>query len=342
MLTRLLSRLSLTWNVLLHGGRALAPRLDFPPLSPEELAEAQAFFPRPKFFVYGHARSGTTLLMRLIDAHPDVHCSRQAHFFTRPPYLHALVSDPDVAFWLQRGSFRWNRGRDLSPVVLRAAADFILERDAARTGAKIVGDKSPNSINDGEAVDLTHRIYPDAKIVYIVRDGRDAVLSHRFQAFIDAPQHLGQADLRLRAEFQRDPESFHSTGKSLFTEKSIGDYARGWVRNVEATTERGRALYGDHFHALRFEDLLADPARETAAVWAFLGADPAFPGAAEAIETVAGTNRDARWQETKAGEIADDIPKGQQGSWEAFFSERDKRVFVEIAGETLAAWHYRI
>jgi len=342
MFPRLYTRLALTISVLLRGGRALAPRADIPPLSPEELAEAQSFFRRPKFFVYGHARSGTTLLMRLLDAHPDVFCTRQAHFFTRPPYLHALVSDPDIAFWLRRGSFRWNRGRDLSPVVLRAAADFILERDAARTGAKIVGDKSPNSINDGEAIDLTHRIYPDAKIVYIVRDGRDAVLSHRFQAFIDAPQHLGRADLRIRAEFQRDPESFRPTGKSLFTEKSIRDYARGWVRNVETTTERGRALYGDHFHALRFEDLLADPAGETAKTWAFLGADPAFPGADAAVGSVAGTNRDAQWQETKAGEIADEIPKGQQGSWEEFFSERDQRAFVEIAGETLEAWHYNV
>jgi hypothetical protein len=337
----LIARLSLTVSVLLRGGRALTPRLDLPPLSPEELAEAQSFFPRPKFFVYGHARSGTTLLMRLIDAHPDVHCSRQAHFFSRPPYLHALVSDPDVAFWLKRGSFRWNRGRDLSPVVLRAAADFILERDAVRTGASIVGDKSPNSINDGEAIDLTHRIYPDARIVYIVRDGRDAVLSHRFQAFLDAPQHLTRRDLAIRAEFQRDPESFHATGKSLFTEESIRSYARGWVRNVETTTARGRELYVDRFHTLRFEDLLADPTGETGRVWAFLGADPAFPGAEPAVAGIAGTNRDAQWQETRAGDLADEIPKGQPGSWEAFFTDRDKQVFREIAAEVLEMWSYR-
>jgi hypothetical protein len=231
-------------------------------------------------------------------------------------------------------------GRDVRPVVLRAAADFILERDAARTGASIVGDKSPNSINDGEAVDLTHRIYPDAKIVYIVRDGRDAVLSHRFQAFIDAPQHLGRADLRIRADFQRDPESFRAPQKSLFTEKSIREYARGWGRNVETTTERGEALYGDRFMALRFEDLVADSAVETAKIWAFLGADPAFPGAEAAVQSVAGTNRDASWQEEKAGDMADEIPKGQQGSWAVFFSERDRRVFRELAGEVLKKWRY--
>jgi GxxExxY protein len=341
MLSRIQSRLSLTLSVLLRGGRAFTARTDIPSLTPEEVDEARSFFPRPKFFVYGHARSGTTLLMRLLDAHPDVYCTRQAHFFSRPPFLQALVSDPDVAFWLQRGSFRWNRGKDLSPVVLRAAADFILERDAAAAGASIVGDKSPNSINDGEAIDLTHRIYPDARIIYIIRDGRDAVLSHRFQAFIDAPQHLTRADLGIRAEFQRDPDRFRSADKSLFTEKGIRAYAQGWVRNVETSVERGQALYGERFHTLRFEDLVADPSAETTAAWAFLGADPMFKDAENAIQSVAGTNRDAKWQEKKAGGLAEEIPKGQRGSWEAFFSARDVRVFDETAGETLKFWGFK-
>jgi hypothetical protein len=343
MLDKITSRLLDSLNVLLGRKQVRSmKRPEFAGLTEEELAEAHAFFPRPKFFVYGHARSGTTLLMRLIDAHPDVHCSRQAHFFSRPPYLHSLVSDPEVASWLERDSFRWNRGRSLSPVVLRAVADFILEREAARTGSSIVGDKSPNSLNDGEAIDLTHRIYPDAKIVYIIRDGRDAVLSHRFQAFIDDQQHLTRADHRIRVEFEKNPESFRSPEKSLFTQAGIRTYAQGWVRNVETTTGRGKALYGDRFHILRFEDLVADPGGVTAAVWRFLGADPGFPGAADAIRTVAATNRDSKWQESRAGSLADEIPKGRRGGWEEYFSERDRRVFQEIAGDTLLRWNYRL
>jgi LPS sulfotransferase NodH len=98
------------------------------------VAEIKQFFPRRKFFILGHARSGTTLLMRLVRLHPDVHCSYQAHFFTRPPLLKSLVNTPEAEEWLTRKSNRWNQGRDLSPLVLRAAADFIMERDAAREG----------------------------------------------------------------------------------------------------------------------------------------------------------------------------------------------------------------
>jgi hypothetical protein len=280
------------------------------------------------------------MLMYLLAAHPEIHCSRQAHFFSRAPFLSGLVSDPEVAEWLSRGSVRWNRGGDLSPVVMRAAADFILERDARTTGAKFVGDKSPNSINDGAAVTLTHQIYPDAKIIYIVRDGRDTTLSHRFQAFIDATQHLGREDWRIRADFANDPDSFRSPEKSLFSEKQIREYAAGWARNLETTSSEGHRLYPENYYELRYEDLLAAPVEEMKKLYAFMGADTGHAGLEEAVLKVANHNRDAAWQEKKAGDIASAIPKGQAGSWREFFSTRDKEVFNEVAGEMLGKWGY--
>lgn len=341
MLNRILTRLNLTFRVFLHGPRGVAdPRPPIPPLTPEEVAEAQSFFPLPKFFIFGHARSGTTLLMRLTNLHPDVLCQRQAHFFSRRPTLEALVDHPDVANWLSRGSFRWNRGRDLSPVVMRAAADFILERDARRAGKTIVGDKSPNSLLNGEAVRLMHNIYPDARLIFIVRDGRDAALSHRFQSFIDATQHLTKSDWKIRADFERAPDSFRAPDKSLFTEKGIREAAQGWVANVTETHALGQELYKDHYHFLKFEDLLAHPVEEMMRVWTFLGADTSLPTLAQSVLDAQNVNRDAKWQETKAGGIADAIPKGQSGSWQEFFSDRDKRVFEEVAGGTLRNWGY--
>jgi len=94
---------------------------DVPAISPEEVAEAKEFFPLDKFFIFGHARSGTTLLTRLIRLHPEVHCNYQGHFFTRPPLLQSLVADHEIKGWLTRRSNRWNHGKDLSPVILRAA-----------------------------------------------------------------------------------------------------------------------------------------------------------------------------------------------------------------------------
>jgi len=110
-------RFSLAYRAL-RGIETVRPaRLEIPPISDEEVAEAKAFFPLEKFFIFGHARSGTTMLARQIRLHPEVHCNYQAHFFTRPPLLEALVQDEEVRAWLTRNSNRWNHGRDLSPVV---------------------------------------------------------------------------------------------------------------------------------------------------------------------------------------------------------------------------------
>lgn len=330
-------------NVLANRDPRTANRrqpMDIPAISAEEVAEAKLFFPMDKFFIYGHARSGTTLLTRLVRVHPEVYCNYQAHFFSRQPLLQSLVTDPAIGEWLTRRSNRWNRGRDLSPVVLRAAADFIMERDARKAGKRITGDKSPNSLLDGQAVRLLARVYPDAHLVYIVRDGRDAAISHRFQAFIDNPQSLSPADLRIRQAFIDDAEPFLSGQQSIFTEKGLRLAASGWVKNVTETHQAAQELLPMAYHHLRYEDLLGDPHSEMRQVWEFLGADSNAPGLFASLDLELKQNPDADWQNQKAGEIAGAFQKGKSGSWQTMFTVRDRQIYQEIAGETLAAWGY--
>ena len=340
MMQKLWNRFRLAGRVLLKGDSASRQLRAVPAITPDEVAEAREFFPLDKFFIYGHARSGTTLLTRLIRLHPDVHCNYQGHFFTRQPTLEGLVNHADIEDWFTRSSNRWNRGRDLSPVVLRAAADYIMEREARPLGAKIVGDKSPNNLLNGQAVDLAHKIYPDGRIVFIVRDGRDAAVSHRFQNFIDAPQHLSQADLEIRAAFERDPDPFLSGQRSIFTANAIRRAAEDWVRNVTETDARGRELYGDRYISLSYEDLLSAPWEQMECLWAFLGVVTDLPELPEILQAELGSNPDRDWQRQKAGELVSPLQKGKSGSWRDLFTERDKAIFREAAGEALDRWGY--
>ncbi|MCU0487214.1 MAG: sulfotransferase [Anaerolineales bacterium] len=325
----------------LAGGEKHTGR-EIPAITAEEVAEARHFFPMEKFFIFGHARSGTTLLTRLVRLHPEVHCNYQAHFFTRPPLLQALVADPEVGAWLSRRSNRWNHGRDLSPLVLRAVSDFIMERDARREGKQVVGDKSPNSLLDGEAVRLLVKVYPDAKLVFIVRDGRDASISHRFQAFIDNTQSLNREDWRIRQDFAAHPDAYLNGQSSLFTEKSLRQAAEGWLHNVIETDRAARSLLPEQYHHLCYEALLADPHAEMHRLWAFLGVDSEAAGLSETLDAELQQNPDADWQLQKAGDIATAIQKGKFGSWQSILTERDKKLFVQIAGETLEAWGYSL
>jgi hypothetical protein len=339
-LNSLKQRLVLAARVLRDGQLEGTRRREIPSITAEQTAEAREFFPLPKFFILGHARSGTTLLTRLARLHPDVHCNYQAHFFTRQPLLQSLVADPAVGEWLARRSNRWNQGQDLSPLVLRVAADFILEREARALGKRIVGDKSPNSLLEDASVRLMHQVYPDASLIFIVRDGRDMAVSHRFQNFIDAVQHLSAEDLSLREAFSRDPQPFLSGQKSIFTLAALQRESSGWSRNVTRTDQEARRLYGDRYLHLRYEDLLARPLEELCRIWDFLGADPGAPGLEQAVEVELRSNPDADWQRQKAGELVGPLEKGKRGSWKSLFTPEDRRIFKQQAGEALVAWGY--
>ncbi len=185
-----------------------------------------------------------------------------------------------------------------------------------------------------------HKVYPDAKLITIVRDGRDTVVSHRFQTFIDAAQHLAQEDLRLREAFTRDPAPFLRGERSIFTEKAIRWGAEGWARNVTETHQVARDLYGDRYHFLRYDELLIDPFEELRRVWAFLGADLEIAGLKQALVDELARNPDADWQRQKAGDLIEPLEKGKQGSWRQLFTHRDREIFKSIAGQALIAWGF--
>ncbi len=311
-----------------------------PAITAQDIIDARQFFPLDKFFIFGHARSGTTLLTRLVRLHPEVHCNYQGHFFTRLPTIEALVNSPEVEAWFTRRSNRWNQGRDLSPLVMRVVVDFIMEREAMPLGVKVVGDKSPNSLLDGEAVVRLHKVYPDGKLIFIVRDGRDAAVSHRFQAFIDATQHLSDEDWAIRADFERQPEAYLRGERSIFTESGIQTAAEGWVRNLIDTDNQARRLFDDRYIALRYEDLLAEPWPQMSRLWSFLGVDTQREGLPSLLETELQSNPDKDWQQQKAGDLVEPLQKGKSGSWRDLFTARDQAIFRQIAGQTLVAWGY--
>lgn len=335
----LVTRIKKAARILLKGDPRKTTRNPIPAITPEEVAEIKQFFPREKFFILGHARSGTTLLMRLIRLHPEVHCNYQAHFFTRRPLLRSLVDTPEAEEWLARKSNRWNHGRDLSPLVLRAAADIIMERDAAREGARIVGDKSPSSVIHGQAVRDLHAVYPDAKIVYIVRDGRDAIVSERFRNFVEESRFLTAEDKRIIADLRTDSTPFNDGRRSIFTETFIRHKAGDWADDLQETEYESRRLFGNNFYGLRYEDLLEHPFDEMKKVWAFLGVD-INPALEKAITDEMSSNPDEEWQSRRNEDIASFLPKGQAGNWMRLFGEDDKAVFKSVAGEMLMRWNY--
>ncbi|MGH2628632.1 MAG: sulfotransferase family protein, partial [Anaerolineales bacterium] len=191
----------------------------------------------------------------------------------------------------------------------------------------------------GEAVERLAAVYPDARLIYILRDGRDALVSQRLQSFVDAVHTLSREDRRVRREFLESPDGFLGR-RSIFLEADLRRRAERWARNVTETVALGTKLFTDRFHFLRFEDLLADPAETLKTVWVFLDAAP--PGVAEerALRLEMERNPDAEWQRRQLGDVAARIPKGGTGSWKAMMTPGDLAVVEQAAGATLREWGY--
>lgn len=336
----MLSRFKSAARILLKGEPQNKHRSSIPAITREEVAEIKQFFPRDKFFILGHARSGTTLLMRLIRLHPEVHCNYQAHFFTRKPLLKSLVDSAEIEEWLTRKSNRWNQGRDLSPLVLRAAADFIMERDAAKEGKLIVGDKSPSSTIHGQVVRDMHAVYPDAKVINIVRDGRDVLISERFRNFVEESKFLTAEDRQIIDDLRKDQTPFTNGTRSIFTETFIRNIAKRWVNDLTETDAEAKQLYGNEYISLRYEDLLLHPFDELTRIWKFLAVRKINRSLEKQIKAEMSSNPDEEWQAKRNEGIASFLPKGQAGNWQRLFTEKDKSVFKDVAGETLIKWGY--
>jgi hypothetical protein len=293
-------------------------------------------FPRTKFFIIGYPRSGTTLLARLTRLHPEVHCNWQAQFFSERGPI-PLVASPQFQAWIKHRSNHWTEGENFTAPMLRAFYDYVLESGAQAANKQIVGDKSPND-NGVQAVDWLSKIYPDAYLMYIVRDGRDAVFSKRIQAFIDQPQHLDREDRKLREALLKDPQPFLDGKRSFFSKRWLVRTASQWATDVHECAAAAQEVFSDRFLLIKYEELLAEPLKCMTQAFNLLGAGEAdLEG--EILKEME-NNPSAEWHRSRGYEFTRHIPRGKHGIWREVFTDEDIRLFRDAAGEVLSEFGY--
>src|SRR5829696_2493342 len=228
------------------------------------------------FFIAGEMRSGTSWLRQTLSAHPEIVCGHEGSFFGRdynreeiPVYVEpvssftrALAASKEFKAWHGLPWNRWSDGyeEDLRNLA-RLSVDYFLSQEVARTGKRIVGDKSPQHTG---CLDEIHEIYPDARIIHIVRDGRDVAVSAMHHWWRLAKDQAGGVfeltpeELDIRDAYLKDREGFLVGGRSIFTEERLGQLARRWSYRVGKAHRDGTALYRERYLEIRYEDLLRD------------------------------------------------------------------------------------
>jgi hypothetical protein len=297
--------------------------------------------------------------MWMLDSHPEVFCSGEGCFFGRdqekedipvireptPSLRNGLLSCEGLRIWQ---SFMWNywgkqgdAEEDLRNLT-RLAVDYYMLQGSARSGKRIVGDKSPLHTDH---VDEIFELYPEARVIHVVRDGRDVAVSlmHHFWNLSKDKHEEGIYDLEpeelaKRDAYREDPAAFGPSGESIFLEERLRQMATRWDRRTSKAAREGAELFGDNFLQLRYEDLLLRPEENMRPAFELLGAQ-AEEGVVRccvennSFEKAAGRPRGSEERESF-------FRKGVAGEWQSLFTESDRETYQQVAGQTLLEMGY--
>jgi LPS sulfotransferase NodH len=311
----------------------------------------------PVFFVVGRARSGTTWLRSILNAHPEILCRGEGRFFERsfrredfeqwrlenipPSSLYgAILESKYLRAWIERSV--WTGAGEVDKHLAdltRLAIDHFLAQRLSETNKRIVGDKTP--FVSAEFVEEIGAIYPEARVIHIIRDGRDVAVSIIHHMWNYPKNEGGLYDLEPEELKKRDAYrggSLASRPESLFTKERLIQIATVWSTEVGRVIEDGPALLGSNYTEVRYEHLLARPVEEVRRLLDFLGTDASEAMATRCVD-MAGFERGSsrkRGQEDSSSRSR----KGIVGDWENVFTEDDKSGFKEIAGDLLIKLGY--
>jgi hypothetical protein len=214
-------------------------------------------------FVLGCPRSGTTLLRLMLRAHPRIAIPPETRLLLdayehRGAYgdLRRPANRTALAEWITAGAgTRFGRlGLDprtvaaeivAGPPTLGSALDITLRAYARRLGKPRWGDKRPGYV---QHIGALLRLFPDAQIVHVVRDGRDCV-----------------------AELKRTPWWRMGVYHAIAT----------WTQAIDAGEAAAARLSPGTYAEVQYERLAEDPEGELRRLCAFLG-EEYVPAMAEA------------------------------------------------------------
>ena len=139
-------------------------------------------FRRQIFFIGGAARSGTTWLQLMLNAHTDISCRGEGHFCdSLLPLLDSALSRHNAIVNIKNTTLfqdldPFPRIRSAHGQYLLAATIALLLAEGAGDAA-IVGEKTPDNVL---AVPKLRTLFPAARFIFVLRDGRDCAASAWF------------------------------------------------------------------------------------------------------------------------------------------------------------------
>jgi tetratricopeptide (TPR) repeat protein len=190
----------------------------------ESLPRSSNTSERP-IFVIGMFRSGTTLCEQILSSHPDVHGAGELNDIHK------------IYFTLDNSKTHDKSPAPLTNVTKKQLADaaekYLATLNEHSTTAKRVVDKMPSNFS---YVGLISLMFPNARIIHMIRDPRDVCLSMYFQRF--GPQMTFSTDLEELADYHLAYQAIMKYWHEVLDIPILDVVYEDLVENQEAMTRK--------------------------------------------------------------------------------------------------------
>ena len=337
----------------------------------------QAEAPPELFVVFGPSKSGTTWVQKMLDAHPEVSCEFQPPLLSRTqttkadslgvtladgtPFAGVFADSDDEQRYRSRLEFLRKLDFLRRDFVAEAASKdvgdeiLLMHRNIVRTTVSAYldsrTDKPIKGYKSHADLDYVMEVFPGARFVLVVRDGRDVCVSMRHHRLRQGLYYVGderwsalswlnrsgvcrRATKRIVRRFPRLKSTLFrdlATGP-LFSEASLGKAAHDW-RVIADLSQAAAEKYPSSTITVRYEDLLNDPVRSLRSIFEFLGAGTS----GSVVDSIVEAHTMAR---LKKSDDKSFFRKGVAGDWTNVFTDGDVQLFKQVAGESLIQLGY--
>lgn len=269
------------------------------------------------FFVTGSAKSGTTWLQHLLDAHPEVTCSGEGLFIDhiiRPMIdtkaaFNAKQAEVGARSYGHRSVYPELTNAEMRPAIRHVLIALMRKRATETTRA--IGDKTPKH---NRALPTLNWLFPDARFINIVRHPADVVVSRLF--------HLSRRS-------DTPVEAMTPAQRNMVVDGAIQDWRASQTAACEFETKSGGRMV-----QLTYEDLLENTQAEATRLFGHLGVSTDADMVGEAIAA-------ASFEKLSGGRQAGEqdprsfFRKGVAGDWLETLTSDEARTVSDRCGDLM-------
>ncbi len=287
-------------------------------------------------FVVSSPRSGSTWLATALNSHPDIFATENRLFGNfcevwpnNAGQRSVRITGDAFAEAMSANYFHAGLGWSRKQFIDRFLRDYceFVESFAIRHSRKsvIVDKVTPYLGSSGQVIQQIRTCFPEARMIQLIRDGRDVAVSGAFDWLQREP-----ATSPRRAHFVERVAGSRLT--RFFDDDLLATWCRYWVEPSEALRLAPPDL------TIRYESMVHDQAAELVRLFELLevNADRALAErCAEAASFRAVTGRSPGEEQALAK-----ARKGIAGDWRNHFTRSDGQQFCELAGPHLIRLGY--